>query len=187
MGKGLCFRCNEKFGPGHKCKPSSFSLLELTDGDLPTGGEDPNGDDDEPLADDLAEISFHAILGKTSGTTMKLLGTIRGRQVIILIDSGSTHNFIAKKIVEDADLPVQFIPAFGVQIGNGDLIKCNRICRDVSVQLPGLTIIQDYYPFSIGAADLVLGIKWLASLNTIQANWNEMFLIFHLNGKQYKL
>lgn len=34
---------------------------------------------------------------------------------------------------------------------------------------------------------MVLGIKWLASLNTVQANWNEMFMIFEWNGKKYKL
>ncbi|OIT37390.1 putative mitochondrial protein, partial [Nicotiana attenuata] len=53
--------------------------------------------------------------------------------------------------------------------------------------LPGLTITQDYYPFSIGGADLVFGIKWLASLNTIQANWKDMFIIFNWQGKRYKL
>ncbi|KAH0669515.1 hypothetical protein KY285_023682 [Solanum tuberosum] len=34
---------------------------------------------------------------------------------------------------------------------------------------------------------MVLGIQWIASLNTIQANWNEMFLIFQLKEKTYKL
>lgn len=47
----------------------------------------------------------------------------------------------------------------------------------------GLTIDQDFYPFSVGGTNLVLGIKWLASLNTVQANWNKMFFIFNLNGK----
>lgn len=94
---------------------------------------------------------------------------------------------MAENIVEDLKLPIQFVPSFGVQIGNGDVIRCNRICRNVEVQLPGLTINQNYFPFSIGGADLMLGIRWLASLNTVQANWNEMFLIFNLNGQKYKL
>lgn len=47
--------------------------------------------------------------------------------------------------------------------------------------------MRDFYPFSIKGVDLVLGIKWLASLNTVHANWNEMFLIFKLNGKIYRL
>lgn len=34
---------------------------------------------------------------------------------------------------------------------------------------------------------MVSGIQWLAPLNTIQANWNEKFMIFQLNGKTYKL
>lgn len=41
--------------------------------------------------------------------------------------------------------------------------------------------------FTIGGANLVLGIKWLASLDTVQANWSKMFIIFNLDGKGYKL
>ncbi|GJY79478.1 retrotransposon gag domain, retroviral aspartyl protease [Tanacetum coccineum] len=92
-----------------------------------------------------AEISFHAILGKTSGTTMK----------------------VQASLVKRLGLDVSTVPSFGVQIGNGQIIQCNQICR--------------------GLSDLVLGIKWLASLNTVQANWNEMFMIFYVNGKKYKL
>lgn len=82
---------------------------------------------------------------------------------------------------------MQTIPSLRVQIGNGDIIHGNKVCRDLHVKLPGLTITQDYYPFSIGGADLVFDIKWLASLNTIQANWKEMFMIFNWQGKRNKL
>lgn len=27
--KGLCYRCGEKFSPGHRCKPGTFAHLEL--------------------------------------------------------------------------------------------------------------------------------------------------------------
>ncbi|KAF7815213.1 retrotransposon gag domain, Retroviral aspartyl protease [Senna tora] len=54
-------------------------------------------------------------------------------------------------------------------------------------RLKGLKLVQDSYPFAIGGPDMVLGIKWLASLNTVQANWNDMFMIFEWNGKKYKL
>ncbi|KAL4273003.1 hypothetical protein GQ457_13G020660 [Hibiscus cannabinus] len=118
---------------------------------------------------------------------MKLKGILNNKEVLILVDSGSTHNFVDKDIVKDLKLPVQFIPPFGVQIGNGDVIRCNRICRDIELQLPGLEVNQNYFPFKIGGANLVLGIQWLASLNIVQANWNEMFLIFELDGKKFKL
>ncbi|GKC78926.1 hypothetical protein Tco_1129700, partial [Tanacetum coccineum] len=40
--------------------------------------------------------------------------------------------------------------------------------------------------FRSGGADLVLGIQWLETLNTVQANWKEMFMIFNVDGKRYK-
>ncbi|KAL7116648.1 hypothetical protein ACP275_03G017300 [Erythranthe tilingii] len=189
MTKGLCFRCNEKFGPGHRCKLSNFSLMELMENELPAikAQDSINAHAEDATVAGLAEIYFHAMMGTSATSTMQILGKIKHRQVLILVDSGSTHNFVAKQIVQDVALPIQEVPSFGVKIGNGDVIKCDQICRDISVQLPGLTIIQDFYPFALGGADLVLGIKWLASLNTVQANWNEMFLIFQLNGKKYKL
>ncbi|KAD2393475.1 hypothetical protein E3N88_40452 [Mikania micrantha] len=64
---------------------------------------------------------------------------------------------------------------------------CSRICKDITLQMLDLKLTQDYYPFSIGGADVVLGIQWLYLFNTIQAKWNEMFLIFTIEGKKYKL
>lgn len=85
---------------------------------------------------------------------------------MILIESGSIDNLIATHLVDDLKLPVETIPSFGVQIGNGDLVRCNRICKNVGTQFLGLEIIQEHYPFPMVVADLDLGIKWLAMLNT---------------------
>ncbi|XP_070006003.1 uncharacterized protein [Nicotiana sylvestris] len=118
--------------------------MELTGGDQLDDVDDINATNDDPQETDIAEISFHAILGHSVGTTMKLQG-------------------------------------------NGGIIRCNKVCRNLQIQLPGLTITQDHYPFVVGGVDLVFGIKWLASLNTIQANWKDMFIIFNWQGKRYKL
>lgn len=61
-------------------------------------------------------------------------------------------------------LPVKTIPGFGVQIGNVEIVRCNQLCVDVTIQLSDISITQDYYSFSMGGADLVLRIQWLASL-----------------------
>ncbi|KAH0750729.1 hypothetical protein KY290_029961 [Solanum tuberosum] len=81
---------------------------------------------DNPQENDLAEISFHAILGQLVGATMKLQGEINGKKFLILVDSGSTHNFMADSIVEEHNIPVEMVPTFGVQIGNGDIIRYNK-------------------------------------------------------------
>nr|GEU63528.1 ribonuclease H-like domain-containing protein [Tanacetum cinerariifolium] len=127
-------------------KPSTFSLLEISNDNEQLVDREVEADENEYEEginqQDMAEISFHAILGKTFRKTIKL----------------ST------------------VPSFGVQIGNGQIIQCNQFCRGLSLVLSGLKLTKDYFSFSVGGANLVLGIKWQASLNTVQANWNEMFM-----------
>lgn len=87
LAKGLCFNCNEKFGPGQWCK-SSLCLLEITEDDSLEHEEadgDPNND---AAAVDIAEISFHAILGNSIVATLKLQGEINMRQVSFLLTVG---------------------------------------------------------------------------------------------------
>lgn len=137
--------------------------------------------------EETAEISLHAILGKSHPTTMKVHGMLNSTEVLILIDGGSTHNFISDCLVKEISMETQMIPPFRVQIGNRDVIRCHHICKSLSVQINVLKIIQDFHPFSIGGADLVLGVQWLSTLNTVQANWKELFMIFAIDGKRYKL
>ncbi|GJZ96806.1 retrotransposon gag domain, retroviral aspartyl protease [Tanacetum coccineum] len=183
--KGECFRCGDKYEPGHLCKTGTLKVLEADE------------DVEEPLTTDLtdlesdreetAEISLHAILGKPHPTTMKVHGMLHSTEVLILIDGGSTHNFISDVLVNELKLATQPLAPFGVQIGNGDVIRCGQICKNLPVQINDLKITQDFHPFSLGGADLVLGIQWLATLNTVQANWKELFMIFSIDGKRYKL
>ncbi|KAD6795368.1 hypothetical protein E3N88_06264 [Mikania micrantha] len=179
--RGECFRCGDKYGPGHRCKTGNFKLIEIAD----EGGEVTRNEQD--CSEELAKISFHALFGQSALTTMKLQGILGTAEVLILIDSGSTHNFISDKLVRDMKIITHFISPFGVQIGNGDILRCNQICKDISLQLLDLKISQDFYLFALGGADVVLGIQWLATLNTVQANWKEMFLKFTINGKEYKI
>ncbi|GJS46567.1 retrotransposon gag domain, retroviral aspartyl protease [Tanacetum coccineum] len=178
--------CLLGYGPGHHCKTGTFKLLEASEEQEttinPTASEEESGDQEG-----FAEISLHAIFSKTNVTTMKLRGTIGTTEVLILVDGGSTHNFISDTLVRELKMVTEFITPFGVQIENGDIIRCNQLCKNVSMQLPDLKIVQYFYSFLIGGADLVLGVQWLATLNTVQANWNEMFMIVTLDGKKYKL
>lgn len=183
--KGECFKCGDKYGPGHRCKTGTFKVLEA-DEDVE---ESPTTDLTDPDLDqqETAEISLHAILGKPHPTTMKVHGMLRSAEVLILIDGGSTHNFILDVLVNELKLASQPVTSFGVQIGNGDIIRCGQIFKNLSVQINDLKITQDFHPFSLGGVDLVLGIQWLATLNTVQANWKELFMIFSIDGKRYKL
>ncbi|KAK4275040.1 hypothetical protein QN277_018183 [Acacia crassicarpa] len=144
-----------------------------------------NHDETEPP---MAVITLHAILGRSSTTTMKVKGTIFSHEILILIDSGSSHNFISNTLVADLGIPTQQLPPFGVLVGDGALISCQKICTNVEIKVQQVTICEEFFPFNLGGVvDMVLGIKWLASLNTVAANWQQLFMIFWVDGKRYKL
>nr|GEY16782.1 hypothetical protein [Tanacetum cinerariifolium] len=183
--KGECFRCGNKYGPGHRCKTGTLKVLEAEE-DME---EPPVTQFFNPILTKRKRLKSvcHAILAKPHPTTMKVRDNLHSTEVLILIDGGSTHNFISDVLVNELKLTSKPMAPFGVQIGNGDIIRCSNICKNLLVQVNELKITQDFHPFSLGAADLVLGIQLLATLNTVQANWKEMFMVFEIDGKQYKL
>nr|GEU36771.1 peroxidase 64 [Tanacetum cinerariifolium] len=158
---GECFRCGYKYGPGHRCKTGTFKVLEAEEENEEQQEIETSSLDIDP--DEIAGINLHVILGKPHPTTMKVHGKLNFTKVLILIDGGSTHNFISDILVSELKLVTQLVAPFGVQIGNGDVIRCGQICKDISLQVNDLKIIQDFHPFSLGGADLVLGIQWGAS------------------------
>ncbi|KAJ9552425.1 hypothetical protein OSB04_016470 [Centaurea solstitialis] len=100
---------------------------------------------------------------------------------------GALHIISFQMLLQTNSKTHEPVAPFGVEIGYGTIIWCSRICKDIPIQVDELKITQNFHPFPLGGVDLVLGIQWLATLNTVQANWKEMFMIFKVDGKQYKL
>ena len=47
-----------------------------------------------------SEISLHALQGLVNNKTIKVEGKVRNHRLMVLIDSGSTHNFLDEKITK---------------------------------------------------------------------------------------
>nr|GEX17453.1 putative mitochondrial protein [Tanacetum cinerariifolium] len=68
--KGLCFKCDEKNGPGYQCKSKSLQVLWVDEEDA--------YQEDEPFKHehlDSVEVSLNSVIGLTSPRTMKIRGT----------------------------------------------------------------------------------------------------------------
>ena len=75
--KGLCFNCDEKFAPGHKCKLQQAFLIEVVE-EFEVGCELISDDKEEECVA-IPEISLHALSGISTPQTMRVVGTIRGQ------------------------------------------------------------------------------------------------------------
>lgn len=87
--QGLCFNCDEKFTLAHECK----QLLHIEFVNEMVGSED-----EDPGEEPNPEISLHALTGINTGCTMQLEVTVGGALLMALVDSGSTHNFMADEV-----------------------------------------------------------------------------------------
>lgn len=126
--------------------------------------------EEEHLHLDMVEVSLNSVVGFTPNHTMKVKGQLRKRDVIVLIDSGATHNFISNRVVHESGLQLTDIGSFGVVIGTRRIEKGRGVCREVLLSLPGVQIWDDFHPLDLGSMDVILGMQWLQMLREIKVN-----------------
>lgn len=76
---------------------------------------------------------------------------------------------------------------YRVITGNGQQMKRKGVCKAVLLELQGLTIVEDYLLIPMKSLDLILGIKWLATLGVTKADWKFLILSFEMGGEQVTL
>ncbi|XP_035551104.1 uncharacterized protein LOC118349683 [Juglans regia] len=95
--KGLCYFCEDKWHQGHKCiKPNIYVLegMNILDDETIEDQDKEEIVEEEIQHGDIASISLQAIGGTPNPKTMRIVGQINKKRVVILIDTGSTHNFV---------------------------------------------------------------------------------------------
>ena len=192
--KGLCFRCDEQYTPGHRCARATGSVMLIDgqeDGDDDVAAVEEEGIEEnhelnlvEYEEEDIpAEISLHAYSGTAAPKTLRVDGLIKKKCVHILIDSGSTHNFLDQRLVKGLGLEEEPTTMFEVAIGDGTKLRAGSVCRRVGVRIQGHDLYVDLYPLALRGADIVLGTQWLQSLGPVTFDFGAMWMKFRQNGK----
>ncbi|GAU45976.1 hypothetical protein TSUD_401160 [Trifolium subterraneum] len=189
--KGLCYNCDEKYAPGHRCK-RTFHIL-IAEPDIPSTSLDLSTQlllepKTQPPADPLPEpdptqISLHALLGHSKPQTLRFLGHINKSPVVVLVDSGSTHNFIQDRIVKQLGLPQTLSHTFQVLVGNGEELKCDTMCQQVDLTIDSHHVLMDLFVLPLSGANIVLGVQWLKTLGPVLTDYNQLTLKFLKNGQ----
>lgn len=186
--KGLCYNCDEKWHASHKCKGRFFFIIADDDDDdamsIPPPIESPPP---EPSDDSAVQISFNALSGTPAPESLRLFGSIAKTRVTVLIDGGSTHNFIQTRLAKFLALPTLQSRALQVMVGNGTLLECAEICQNIPLTIQGHTFEVDLHILPISGADIVLGIQWLKRLGPITTDYQALTMQFHRNGQQIEL
>ncbi|XP_042027154.1 uncharacterized protein LOC121774327 [Salvia splendens] len=186
--RGVCYGCDEKFERGHRCARKQLYLLEIDEGVHAVEI------DSDPINEEIGEeenlmISIHAINGSSSRgfITMRVTGRIGRRALHILIDSGSTHNFLDLQVAKKLGLLLTGVNPVYVDVADGNRLECKSMCKGLQWSLRGTTFVTDVLLLPLRSCDMVLGIQWLETLGDIQWNFKTLTMDFTLNGMRHLL
>ena len=132
-------------------------------------------------------ISCNAMAGITTPQTLKIEGHIKKKRVIVLIDSGSTHNFIHCKVAKELNCFLYPAPECQVMVANGGTINCSGKCHNIKLAMGEYVLNTPMLSIPMGGADVVLGVQWLQYLGMVAFNFQEYFLKFFSEGKEIEL
>ncbi|CAN6833580.1 unnamed protein product, partial [Brassica oleracea] len=163
----LCFRCDEKYVYPHVCSRKELMVLVVhengTEIEISEEQMEHREDEEEEITE-VAELSVNSVVGLSAPHTIKLRGTINGEEVVVLIDSGATHNFISESLVRRLGLTRGTSRGYGVMVGGGMIVQGKGICEEVQLKCSSLKFlsvdnnnIKDTFPF------------WLKGLPNLQA------------------
>ncbi|MCI05080.1 RNA-directed DNA polymerase (Reverse transcriptase), partial [Trifolium medium] len=178
----------------HQCSSKQLRVIILGDDEtLNDEGEivvlDAESEEEREMEE--LECKGLGVFGVSSSSsqvrTMKLEGSLQGANILVLIDSGATHNFISPKVVEALGLQLTLSKPMGVKLGDGHRVLTMGRCDGLSIVLGEMETTFDAYILELGGVDLILGVVWLETLGKVTMDWREMSMVFNYKGNLVKL
>ena len=123
--------------------------------------------EEEEESEDSPKISLHAITRRDALDTMKVYGQI-GRSIsLVLIDLGSTHNFMSLALAEVLELIPKRGEAMEVIVALGEKIQSLGKCNLIVVELQRWNFHIEFFVLPLEGYGIVLGAQWLRILGPI--------------------
>ena len=197
IAKGLCYFCDNPYERGHRC-PTKRSQLFLVEVPADTPEEEELVEDLQPppveqqaMGFEMLEpepfISLQALNGIQGYQTMRVTGYVGKKAIQILIDTGSTHNFVNQSLAQRLGCKLDVIHSQPIAVADGSELKCHYICHNFTWRLQNTDFCSDVLLISLGSCDMVLGVQWLSQLGTIQWNFKTLHMEFTWEGKKHVL
>lgn len=127
-------------------------------------------------------ISLNALSGITAYQTMRVKGVVGKKVILILIDSGSTHNFLDIKTAKQLGCKLVSTCPLKITVPGEHNLVSNNACNKFKWTLQGHEYSTDVMLLSLGGCDMVLGIQWPSTLGNIRWNFKQRTMEFFFQG-----
>ncbi|RZR89909.1 hypothetical protein BHM03_00017727 [Ensete ventricosum] len=157
--KGLCWHYDKLWS---RCKKGRLLVIEPVE-EVMEPSEESLGHKEEDAEEEPQPTDFtvQALASYSNPQIMKVGGLLEQQPIIVLIDTGSTNNFLNSKVAARMALHIEGCSKFDVKVANDQILKCDQRCPKVKLLLQDQEIIADFFLLPIDDYEAVLGIEWL--------------------------
>jgi hypothetical protein len=185
MAKGLCKICAEKWFKGHKCSPSVqlHVVQEIWDMLGPPNCESP-ADCTDTSSQLFVILSQAAGSGTEYSKTLKFWGYVAGCQILILVDSGSSHSFINVAVASKLPSVSLLTSPLNVAVANGDKLSYTAEIQNIQWSVDSYSFTSTFKILPLHCYDLILGMDWLESCSPMHVHWEQKWMSFFQGSNQ---
>jgi hypothetical protein len=188
--RGLCFTCGEKYGPTHKCGQTVQlhvveELLQMLANEETEATQGTDSSDSE--VEELHAISDHALKGLEGNQTMRLRGRMQKRDVIILVDSGSSTSFLSTNLAAHLKGAQPLKRALRVKIANGEILQGDACFPNCEWKCQGARFKTDFKVIPLDCYDAIIGIDWLKAHSPMEVDWKKKCMVVPVEAGKHKL
>ncbi|XP_074327433.1 uncharacterized protein LOC141665350 [Apium graveolens] len=193
IAKGLWYFSDQKYERGHKCKfkePQLFTV-EVPGDEVDKCDEwcdvDEGCGENELSGVKEAVISVNALAGNQNFQTMRVKGFVKGKMVHILIDTGSTHNFLDEGLAKEIGVDIEEIPSQMITVADGNQMAYDKICKKFEWGMSDIDFCTEVMLIGLGSCDMGLGIQWLSTLGLVYWDFKKLRMDFVINDNSITL
>ena len=97
-----------------------------------------------------------------------MIAILNGQKTIVLLDTGSTRNFMNSTLATSLKLQIETDNSFGVRVTNGQVIKTIGECKEVKFKMKGLHMKLNFNLLDLGGCGMVCGTRGVIG----EMRWN---------------
>lgn len=121
--------------------------------------------------DNLCTISKQAIDGSAGPGVMQLHAWIQGKEMSLLVDSGSLASFVDLHLATKLSGVCKLPKACRVKVADGAVLHCDSFIPQCPWTSHGHEFVTDFKLISLGAYDAILGMDWLKKHSPMHIDW----------------
>ena len=115
------------------------------------------------------------------------MGCLANTTIQVLVDSGSSLNFIQSCLASHLHLPIDSVPHFSIGVGNDQKLYSDRCVRQASIIIQGFVVTTYLFVLPIEGVDVVLSVAWLSTLGKIVHGYQAFIMQFATNAHMVEL